>query len=151
MQVRAGGYLNPCNWQPNPPSVTLASGKPAAGVQLKITAGSILSVRINDPSNLLSQIGKAGQVPPVSMAVRTATGLFEPLIMRTADATGSEHEATIPFDSAGPVWVHSAKLALTQTGGSAVPATGLSLPVTHPSASAVAAPQLAFQIAAIKP
>jgi hypothetical protein len=131
--------------------VTVASGKPATGIPLKIAAGSILSVRINDPSHLLSQIGKAGQVPPVTMGVHTPTGLLEPLTMRAADATGSEHEATIPFDSAVSFWVHSAKLTLTQTGGTAVPASGLSQPVTHPSAAVTAAPQLAFQITAIKP
>jgi hypothetical protein len=118
---------------------------------LKITAGSILSVRIDDPANVLTQIGKSAQVPPVSMGVHTTTGLFEPLTMRSADASGSVHEVTIPFDSAVPVWVHRAKLNLTQSGAGAVPATGVSLPVTHSSASAVAAPQLVFQITGLKP
>ncbi len=85
------------------------------------------------------------------MGVRTATGFIEPLVMRSADITGSAHEVTIPFDAGVPVWVHSAKLALTQAGGSAVPAAGLVLPVTHPSAAAVAPPQLAFQIVGLKP
>ena len=138
-------------WSTAPPTVTLTAGKSVTGEQLKITAGSILSVRVNDPSNLLSQLGKSGQVPPVAMAVHTTAGFFQPLVMHTADATGSEHEVTIPFDSAVPLWVHSAKLTLTQTGGAAVPAAGLSQPITHPSASAAAAPQIAFQISGINP
>jgi hypothetical protein len=151
VQVPAGGYLNPCTWTRNPTTVTLTAGKSAAGVALKLTPGSKVNVFIADPSNVLSQVGKSGQAPPVSMGVRTPLGIIEPFIMRSASKTGSQHEATIPFDSAVPIWIHSAKLALTQVGATAVPASGLSLPVTHPSASAASPPPLQFQITGIKP
>ena len=58
-QVPGGGYVNPCSWLPNPPTVTLAAGKAVTGVQLKLDAGAILGVRVNDPSAVLSKLGSA--------------------------------------------------------------------------------------------
>ena len=150
-QVPGGGYLNPCTWRPHSPSVTIAAGKPVTGFQLKIEAGAILGITINDPSNVLGRLGSASQSPPVSMGVYTATGLVEPSHMVSANATGSAHQITIPFDQRVQIWVHAGRLTLSQANGTPVPATGLTIPVTQSSAAGAAAPQLVFQITGSKP
>ena len=45
-------------------TVTPAIGKSVTGIQLKIAPGSVLSLRVNDPSNLLAQVGKSGERRP---------------------------------------------------------------------------------------
>lgn len=68
VQVLAGGYLNPCSWSPNPPTVTVAAGKAVTGVQLKIAPGSVLRIRIDDPTSLLSQSVNPARLRPSAWA-----------------------------------------------------------------------------------
>jgi Carboxypeptidase regulatory-like domain len=53
-QVLAGGYLNPCEWSLNPPTVTVTAGNAATGFVLKMAIGSLLQIQVQDPSNVAS-------------------------------------------------------------------------------------------------
>ena len=148
VQVPAGGYLNPCSWSPTPTTVTIAAGKPTTGYQLKIAAGSVLKVRLNDPNIVLKSALTAPV--PVILGVRTPSALFEPFVMRARDASGSDHEVTIPFDLPVKVSVQSKQLSLANSNGTPVVA-GTTISVTHSSSPGPPPPAITFTITGAKP
>ena len=150
-QVLGGGYLNPCSWLPNPPLVTVGSSRTITGIQLKIDAGSVLQVRVNDPTGVLRKASAPVAPSAIAMGVRTPRGFLEPFTMRSVGEGGSDHEVTIPFDTNVQVWMQSAKLSLTQSDGNAVPAAGTTVTVNHNSAAVSAAPPIVVQITGSKP
>ncbi|MEO8373252.1 MAG: carboxypeptidase-like regulatory domain-containing protein [Candidatus Solibacter sp.] len=150
-QVLSGGYLNPCSWLPNPPTVTVGAAKTIAGIQLKVEAGSVLQVRVNDPAGVLRKAAAPLAPSAIAMGVRTPRGFLEPFTMRSVSEGGSDHEVTIPFDTNVQVWMQSAKLSLAQSDGNLVPAAGSSVTVIHSSTAVTAAPPIVVRITGSKP
>ena len=148
VQVPAGGYLNPCAWSNTPPALTIAAGQSVTGFQVKIAAGSVLKLRLNDPNSVLKSAGAAP--PPVMMSVHAPGALFVPFAMSAKDQNGSDHVVTIPFDVPVRVSVQSNQLSLANSDGPPV-AAGSAVSVTHSSSSVSAAPVLTFQITGAKP
>jgi hypothetical protein len=148
VQVPSGGYLDPCHWSPTAPAVTIVAGKSVTGLQLKIAAGSVLKVRLNDPAGIANAAVNAP--PPVLMGVQAPNALFVPFLMRATDKNGSDHEVTVPFDVPVKVTVQSAKLNLAKSDGTPVTAAAVTT-VTQSSAPGPPPPVLTFQITSLKP
>jgi hypothetical protein len=144
------GFLDPCYWQVQGPTVTITSGQSSTGNTIKLTAGSVLAVRLNDPLGVLSGTTTTAP-PPVALTVTNTLGFPVPLTMTSKDATGSNHQVTIPFDAAISLQVSSSTLNLKQADGTAVAGAGATVGVTHSSTSSVAAPQVVFQVSGLKP
>jgi len=134
-QVLAGGYLNPCDWSPSPPTLMLVTGKSVTAFALPIEKGSIQKIRINDPSNVL---GANKAAAPLLMGIRTPNGLFVSPVLTAQDANGSDHEITIPFDTPVQILVQGNQLKLAASDGTPV-ATG-ALPTIQQSSQVSTAP-----------
>jgi Carboxypeptidase regulatory-like domain len=84
--VQAAGdqYLDPCQWNGSPTTVTLTSAQNAAGISLKLAAASVLNVQVQDAQKILSQMTKDGRRPDLTLGVWGPKGLYYP-----AHASGS--------------------------------------------------------------
>ena len=140
LQAPPPGLLDPCSWAGPPVSVTLAAGQKLTGVQLKVKKGSVLQVRLDDPGQKLAALPVSGPlsgfVPDVLMGVFTAQRLFYPAGLASTDATGRNHQITVPFDTPLKFTIASKQLQLTDEAGAALGARGLTIPFVHPSAGA---------------
>lgn len=94
------GYLDPCAWSAAPPTVQIAAGQAVTGFRLVVKKGTTLQVRLNDPDKILGQKAAPKQVAPhVLLGVFTPRRLFQPLQLAGTDASGRNHQGTVPLDN----------------------------------------------------
>ena len=131
VQVPGGGYLDPCQWLaavPGAPSagatMTLGSGQKSTGIVLRIQAGSVLSVRVNDAAQILAQKTKDGREHHLLIGVWGPDRLFYPMRRAATDKAGATYQLTVPQDTALRFVIASRDLKLADAGGAAVAAGG---------------------------
>ena len=134
VQIPGDGYLDPCIWTTTAPSVTLASGQASAGNILKIKAGSLLKIRIDDPSKLATQKTPSGANPYILMGVSVPGKAFHPVHLKGSDASGSDYQVTIPRDTPLVFSIQSPNLRLSDSKGAALPNNTTKETVNHDSA-----------------
>ena len=78
VQAPADAYLDPCQWNGSPSTVVLASGPAPAGIVLRLTPASILSIQVQDSQKVLSQKTRDGRRPELTVGVWGPKGLFYP-------------------------------------------------------------------------
>jgi hypothetical protein len=132
--VQAAGdqYLDPCLWTGSPTTVTLTSGQSAAGLSVKLTAASILTIQVQDPQKALSQKTKDGRRPDLTLGVWGPKGLYYPAHgsgSPAAAVTGSvqaggpgySYQLAVPRDTALNFFIASHDLKLGDATGVALP------------------------------
>lgn len=132
VQSPGGGFLDPCDWAATPPSVTLAAGQKSVGNNIKLKAGSILKVRLLDPTQSLGQKNKEGKDPHLMVGV-WHRGSFHPVHGAGKDSAGADFQLTVPRDSLLTLAVTSKDLALGDTGGAALAGNSASQQFQHDS------------------
>lgn len=129
--VQAAGdrYLDPCQWNGNPTTLTLTAGQAASGVALKLTAASILNVQVQDPQKALSQKTKDGRQPDLTLGVWGPKGLYypahgsvRPAPPNAAGAIAYSYRLAVPLDTALSLYVGSHDLKLGDANGVVLPA-----------------------------
>jgi len=146
VQIPGGGYLNPCDWRNDAPtvaagsgalSVALAAGQNSSGNLVKVQPGSAVQVRLQDTGQLLSQTSKAGYNPDLALGVFGPRGLFYPAHATGKDSSGTTFQLTIPFNTAVTFHISSKALKLGDASAVALPGNA-SEQVFQQSASATA-------------
>jgi hypothetical protein len=150
IQVPGGGYLDPCQWSGTPVKLTLTAGQKSTGNSLKISAGSVVQVRVDDPSQLLSQKTKDGRNPQLVVGVWGGNSLFHPLRVASQDSTGATFQLTIPPDTALNLQVISGDLKLANSAGAAVAAAGDQQSFQY-STGAASPPSFKYTVTAANP
>ncbi|SPF53121.1 exported hypothetical protein [Candidatus Sulfopaludibacter sp. SbA4] len=90
----SGQIVDPCAWSANPERITLVNGQVSAGNVLTVSSGSLLRVRLADPSGYLKAVPTGTASGHVFLGVWTPTKLFFPLRRDLQDAHGRELGAT---------------------------------------------------------
>jgi hypothetical protein len=116
------GYLDPCQWNSIPPTVTLTAGQALTGHTVKLTPGSVLKIQVQDPNQVLSNAVSAGKPANVSAGVFGAFNMFHPAHLVGKDSSGnSNYQITIPRDTFLAIHITSAHFKLgdasSPTGG----------------------------------
>jgi hypothetical protein len=133
--VQAAGdqYLDPCQWNGSPTTVTLTSGQAASGIAVKLTAASILNIQVQDPQKALSQTTKDGRRPDLALGVWGPKGLYYPAhVLGGANATVAggpsvpggasySYRLAVPLDSTLNFSIASHDLQLGDSNGVALP------------------------------
>jgi hypothetical protein len=101
--------------------VTLAAGQRSAGNLVKLKAGSILKVRIQDPGNLKDRKTADGREPDLSMGVFGPRGIFYPVHITGKDNAGADYQLTVPRDTPVKFSILSKNLKLADANGAALP------------------------------
>jgi hypothetical protein len=114
-------YLNSCNWGSTPLTLTLTNGQQSTGNQLTLKVGSILTVRIQDPGQLLSEKTKNGNDPDLVLGVFDQHGLFYPAHQADKDAAGTDYQLTIPLSTLVTFSIASQSLKLADSNGVQLP------------------------------
>jgi hypothetical protein len=137
--VKAGGYLDPCGWSTQLPTVTLTAAHPVtAGYSLVLARGVVLQVRVNDPGQILDTPSAAAPVAPgggsapsaantvlphVTIGVFTDRRTFEPMLLVNKDSTGQNRQGTIPSGRPVSIQLFGRGVAVTDGSGTAIDVT----------------------------
>jgi hypothetical protein len=129
-QAPGTAWLNPCEWGPQPPALSLTADQPSATVAAVLNKGAAVPIRLSDPSGLLPQY--EGKLPAAQLLVGVSNDAF---FFRTApivstDATGRNHQIVIPFGVTVNLIVCSSFFQLSNSDGIALAKTSASIPIT---------------------
>lgn len=141
-------YLSNCAWSTTPPTASLVAGQSAIGMVITLQRGSILQIEVSDLGGFATPTG-GKQAPDLLIGAYTPTG-FEPAVVTSKTATGSNHEIVIPFDANVRIVAHSSQLQFALTSGLAV-GNDASMSILQPSGSSATLPTLVFQITGVNP
>ncbi len=130
--VPHGTWLNPCAWGLQPPTVTLSGAQPTATITLTLKEGAVVPIRINDPSQLLTQYEGKSPGADLLIGVVSDSGIFTPALIVSQDTGGRNQQVVIPFGVAAGLRVFSAQFQLS-SGGVPLPNATTTIPVTVPS------------------
>lgn len=131
VQVAGDRYLDPCQWNPAPAAVTLASSQAATGIKIALTPASVLNIQVLDAQKFLSQLTKDGRHPDLSLGVWGPRGLYYPArpVGGPSGAVGPQatistysYRLAVPLDTALNLYVASHDLKLGDANGVALPA-----------------------------
>ncbi|MEK7404182.1 MAG: carboxypeptidase-like regulatory domain-containing protein [Acidobacteriota bacterium] len=127
VQAPGHGYLDPCQWNGSPTTVTLLSGQAAPGVFLRLTAASVLNIQVQDAQKVLSQKTKDGRRPDLTLGVWGPNGLYYPAHASGSPSaagdlySGIAYQMAVPRDIALKFRIASRDLRLGDSAGVALP------------------------------
>lgn len=128
VQAPGRGYLDSCQWNAGPITVTLVSGQAAAGVALRLTAASVLNIQVQDAQKVMSQRTKDGRRPEVTVGVWGPNGLYYPArasggptaAPNQTEANICSYQISVPRDTALKFHIASRDLKLGDAAGAAL-------------------------------
>ena len=123
IQVPGGGYVNPCLW----PSAKLILPSGASVTLLRLVAkkGSVVTIRVNDPSGLL----EANPALPILVGIFAPGGMYYSAQVTARDKSGRSYSFTIPYGVNVYLFVRSPSFEISDSAGQLLGAGGLSLPL----------------------
>ena len=85
-QAASGNWLNPCEWGAARPSIVVPGTRESVGPTLVLKRGATVSIRVDDPSGLLTQ--DEGKTPGAHLllGVRSDAGMFRLASLKAKDA-----------------------------------------------------------------
>ena len=129
VQAQGDGYLDPCQWNGSPTTVTLVAGQAAAGVSLRLTGASVLNIQVQDAQKILSQKTKDGRRPELTLGVWGPKGLYYPAVRASGRPgaagnlqSGFTYQLAVPRDTALKFYIASRDLKLGDAAGGNLPA-----------------------------
>ncbi|MBI4873844.1 MAG: carboxypeptidase regulatory-like domain-containing protein [Acidobacteria bacterium] len=142
VQAQGDGYLDPCQWDGSPATVTLVSGQAAAGVALALAAASVVYVQVRDAHRVLSQKTRDGRRPELTLGVWGPKGLYYPA--RASGSLGAEggplggmaYQIAVPRDTALKLHIASRDLQLGDAAGAALPGNATQQAFQHAAGDA---------------
>ena len=116
-QPPADGYLDTCAWRSKPTPLTLTDGQQSTGNAVKLRAGSVVQVSVQDAQQLLAQNTAAGSGQHLVVGVWGPDGIFYAAHSVAASATNLMYRLTVPFDTPLKFSISSATLTLAGSTG----------------------------------
>jgi hypothetical protein len=104
------------------PSITLSAGQ-SLRAAIRVDKGSILKVRVLDPSHVALQQSHDRRNPPILMGVWDGHGRFLPVHSVGRDADGFNYQLTVPLDTPLSFHILAAKVQLSDAAGASLPAS----------------------------
>ncbi len=133
-QAPSGNWLNPCEWGATRPAVVISGAQRSVNTTIVLKRGAALSIRVDDPGQLLAQ--HEGKTPGAHLllGVRSDALIFHTASVAAQDSAGRHYTLTIPLDKGVNLVVASSFFRLTDGGGTPLAGNGVAtIPVTVPS------------------
>ena len=130
-QMPSGSWLNPCEWGGSPAAVSVHVGSQPLNTSVILARGAELDIRVDDPSQLLTQ--NEGKTPGAHLllGVRSDALVFHAAFVTTQDSAGRNYSVTIPFAKPANLVVASSFFRLADSNGVTLPGNGFTtFPVT---------------------
>ena len=123
VQAPGDGYLDPCQFGGAAQQITLTAGQQSVGNVTKLKPASILKIRLNDATGLLTQYTKDGHEKDLLIGVFGSgpQRVFYPAHLVARDKTGSDYHVAVPLDTPMTFSIASNSLKLAETTGTALP------------------------------
>jgi hypothetical protein len=119
-------------------------------VDLPLTKGVLIIVRISDPTGAAQAVRKAttalAQVPapPVSVTIQQTSGFARPVPLVATDGANSEFSILVPPKTPFELEVGSSLLGLADASGNPLPSNAFAVTLTSPDPSADVGPSWMF-------
>ena len=152
--AKAGGYLDPCVWNRDAPTVDVGANQTVTGQRIVLAKGSPLQVRLNDATQTLATAEAHGVTPGVvsphvMLVVIAERHIWVPLSIIGQDGSGRDLKVAIPFDKDVRLLMLGSGVQVKDASGAAVNLAGTTVTVNHPAALAAQVPQvLTYQVTA---
>lgn len=88
-------YLNPCDWGP-PAGFRVENGRVSGGVDLRLQAGAVIDIRVEDPSRSLANAPDTVRGSAISVGIMTSDGRYVPAALAVADAQERTYSVAVP-------------------------------------------------------
>jgi hypothetical protein len=152
VQVPGDGYLDPCRFGGGAQPITLAAGQQSLGNIAKLKPASILKIRLNDASGLLTQYTKDGHDPDLLIGVFGSgpQRTFFPAHLAGQDKAGTNYQVAVPLDMPLTFSIASNSLKLADTTGAALPNNTSQQGFQHATGDSNP-PSFAFTVTGVKP
>jgi hypothetical protein len=138
--VDAGrAYLDPCRW---PASNALINTAQSLSVDLPLTKGVLVIVRISDPTGAVPAIRTLATnlakvpAPPVSVTIQPTSGVAMPVPFVATAGANSEFSILVPPKTRLELEVGSSLLRLADPTGKLLPSNAFAASLTSPDLSA---------------
>lgn len=126
IQAAGGAYLDPCQWNGRPATVTVAPGREVSVAPVKLAPASVVQIEVRDAQNLMNGKTKDGRVPNLSAGVWGPAGLYYPARLAGGPAVSGAagmiygFQVAAPRDTALTLAVSSGDLQLGDAAGTAL-------------------------------
>jgi hypothetical protein len=117
VEIAGRELLNPCLWQPKPIPVRLDASQRLTGVQVRLKKPVPLTVRVDDPAQLLSSYERSPAGGPLLIGIWSANGLFHPARVVSQDAQGRNYTLLAPSETSLHLSVNGHKIQLLDENG----------------------------------
>ena len=133
-QVPSGVWLNPCEWGPRPPVVSISRGQRPADIVMELKRGVFVPIRIDDPSGtLLRNEGKTAAAH-LLLGLNRENFVFYPAFLVSQDSTGKNYGIHVPFGARLNLVVSSSFFQLSDSVGIPLSKSGsTSIPLIVPT------------------
>jgi hypothetical protein len=131
------GLLDPCHWAASAPTFTITAGQTTSGVKITMARGSIVTVHVNDPQQLLSATANAVE-SDLRFQFVTAKGHRYDAVITAHTKTSRDHTVTLPFGTPVTLQVINPHLIVHDETGTSTSTFGRSLQVPVTAAAAAA-------------
>lgn len=123
-------WLDSCEWGQAGSLVALTPTQQTASLTITLAMGALVTVRANDPSQLLST--NEGKTPGAHLLIGVGGDslAFHPAVIVSQDSGGRNYQVLIPFDRSLKLSVASALFQVTNQAGAALPQFGNLLPLS---------------------
>lgn len=133
-QAPGSTWLNPCEWGSQAVRVVMSPAQPLATVTMVMKKGAAVSIRLEDPGQLLAQHDGKTPGADVLIGVGNDGSAFLPARVVSRGPNGKDLQVVIPFNSPVRLVVQSSFFQLADESGVPLPkARSTSIPLTVPT------------------
>jgi hypothetical protein len=135
-QLGKSTMVNPCEWGEPPPVITLQAEQIVKNVFVTMQYGVAVSIRVNDPQQLLVQHEGKTQGAHLLIGVGDANGMFHSALVIATDKTGRDHQIVIPANTRVNLVVKSKFFQLADATGATIAPDAAAAPIVALSGQA---------------
>jgi hypothetical protein len=126
-------WLSPCEWNIPTPSVSITADSPTTAATILMRRGVTLTVRVDDPLQLLPQHEGKTDGAFVLIGAVSSGFVFHQMPVVSRDSKGRDQEVLIPFDTPVELLVRSSFFRINDPSGLAIGKTvSTKVPVSAP-------------------
>ncbi len=151
IQSAAQIYLDPCEWSRRPTEFVVKQSATALNAGIIVVSRAIsVTIHLDDPTQALqpaTSASSAVSLPHVMLGIVSPGGVFRPAVITAKTATTRDHSIAIPADTPVNLMVTPHLVALNDSTGKPIAATGATVPLLHASTNLQPEPTIVFTVA----
>jgi hypothetical protein len=132
-QAPSTAWLANCEWGATPVTTTLSNTQISTNVPISLKTGAVVSIRVDDPSQLLPRYEGNTPGAHLLLGVKNAALAFRQATVVSQDSAGRNDQVVVPFGSTVNVHAFSSFFKLANMSGTALSNNAFFMPVLVPA------------------